>query len=145
MLAVLFFLKWDSSQLFQWENSTQSFGIRVFLGLQRIWLLSTWNSQIWRTLTEVLCISTEISIYSVSQYISAYSSMANSHIRKIPMNPSSLNCFVNEKNKSYQYSCNWPHSVRPEKDSAFVNTNINIPHNLWGAVWIEGWLIGFHS
>lgn len=36
--------------------------------------------------------------------------------------------------KSYQYSCNWPHSVRPEKDSAFVNTNINIPHNLCGAV-----------
>lgn len=38
------------------------------------------------------------------------------------------------KKNSYQWSCNWTHSVRLEKDSAFVNININIPHNLCGAV-----------
>lgn len=61
------------------------------------------------------------------------------------MNPSSLNSFVNEKTTSYQYSCKWPHSVRPQKDSAFVNTNINIPHNLCGAVSVNWGLADWFS
>lgn len=36
--------------------------------------------------------------------------------------------------KFLSVSCNWTHSARLEKDSAFVNININIPHNLCGAV-----------
>lgn len=38
------------------------------------------------------------------------------------------------KKISYQYSCNWTWGIGLERDSAFVNTNINIPHNLCGVV-----------
>lgn len=96
VLTVLFFLKWDSSQLFQWANPSQSRTIRLFLGLQRVSLVSTWNPWIGGILIKVLCVGTEISIYLVSQYQSSYSSVANSHIYKIPMNPSNF-CFVNEE------------------------------------------------
>lgn len=122
---------WDETHRCCFNEKIPSFAIRVFLGLQRIWLLSSGNSQIWSLTFLSGC--TGISLYSLSQYPSAYSSVANSCICKIPMNPSSLNCFGNKKKEILSAQC-----VKPEKDSAFVNANINIPHNLCGAV-SENW------
>lgn len=70
--SFFFLLFWNETH----HSHFNDFAIRIFLGLQRIWLLSTWNSQIWRLLIKFLCIGKWISIYS--QYPSAYSSMAES-------------------------------------------------------------------
>lgn len=65
------------------------------------------------------------------------------------MNPSSLNCFVNERKGgkiSYQYSCNWPHSVGPKRTVhllILISIFLPIVVELW--LWIEGRLIGFRS
>lgn len=141
VLAVHFALKCDSSQLSQWEDSMWSFAIRIILGLQRIWLLSTLQSQIWRKLKfGVVFIHAEISIslgfnHNTPQPIQAYS-----HIYKIPVNPSGLNCFVNEKERKNLLSVQLQLATqrRTQKDSAFVNTNINIPPDRCGAV-IVNW------
>lgn len=77
---------WDETHHCCFNEKIPSFAIRVFLGLQRIWLLSSADLKKF----EVLCGCTEI-------LPSAYSCVANSCICKIPMNPSSLNRFVNEK------------------------------------------------
>lgn len=53
--------------------------------------------------------------------------------------------YEQKNNNSHQYICNWPHSIRPGKESAFVNTNINIPHNLCGAVSMNGGLADWFS
>lgn len=67
--------------------------------------------------------------------------MAYSRICKIPVNPSSLNCFVNERGRKknlLSVQLQLATQRRTQKDSAFVNTNINIPPDRCGAV-IVNW------
>lgn len=130
---------WDETHRCCFNEKIPSFAIRVFLGLQRIWLLSSGNSQIWSLTFLSGC--TGISLYSLSQYPSAYSSVANSCICKIPMNPSSLNCFGNKKKKSGLHSASNP--KRTVHLLMLISIFLTIFVELW--VRIEGWLIGFHS
>lgn len=89
----------------------------------------------------VLCICTWISIYSLSQYPSAYSNIPNSFAAIYQLYFCELK---KEKMLSVQLQVVTLHQT-PPKNSVFVNTNINISPNLCGAVTMNGGLADWFS